>query len=86
MATTMVENTHDIRSNGNGNSNTNMYISGDNDNDNDEETRRVEKLETELGSMRQAFEEFIATTQDLEIDLDKELHDMRTYCASSFGL
>lgn len=47
--------------------------------DNDEETLRVQTLETELGNIRQAFEEYIATTQDLEIDLDKELQDMRTF-------
>jgi hypothetical protein len=52
--------------------------------DNDEETRRVQELEAELGNIRQAFEEYIATTQDLEIDLDKELQDMRTFIVHCF--
>jgi hypothetical protein len=51
--------------------------------DNDEEALRVQELETELGSIRQAFEEYIATTQDLEIDLDKELQDMRKLSSSN---
>ena len=42
-----------------------------------EETYRAEHLESELGAMRRAFEEYIATTQDLEVDLDIELKDMR---------
>ena len=38
---------------------------------------RVEQLEAELGEMRKAFEEYIATTTDLEVNLDMELQDMR---------
>jgi hypothetical protein len=40
---------------------------------------RAEQLEAELGEMRKAFEEYIATTQDLEINLDMELSDMRKF-------
>jgi hypothetical protein len=34
-------------------------------------------LEQELSDMRKAFEEYIATSQDLELGLDIELQDMR---------
>ena len=45
--------------------------------DSDDDATRVEHLEAELGSMRKAFEEYISTTQDLEVDVNKELHQMR---------
>jgi hypothetical protein len=38
---------------------------------------KMEHLEVELAEMRKAFEEYIATTQDLEVNLDMELQDMR---------
>jgi hypothetical protein len=37
----------------------------------------VEHLQNELTEMRVAFQEYIATTQDLEVHIDKELKDMR---------
>ena len=40
---------------------------------------KAEQLEAELGEMRKAFEEYIATTQDLEVNLDMELKDMRKW-------
>lgn len=36
-----------------------------------------DQMEVELAEMRKAFEEYIATTQDLEVNLDVELQDMR---------
>ena len=45
--------------------------------DSEDDATRVEQLEAELGSMRKAFEEYISTTQDLEVDVNKELHQMR---------
>jgi chromosome segregation ATPase len=37
----------------------------------------VEHLQVELAEMRKAFQEYIATTQDLEVNIDMELQDMR---------
>ncbi|KAG7355583.1 copper amine oxidase [Nitzschia inconspicua] len=39
---------------------------------------KVENMEVELAEMRKAFAEYIATTQDLEINLDMELHEMQS--------
>ena len=36
-------------------------------------------LEQELSEMRKAFEDYIATSQDLEVGLDYELQDMRKF-------
>jgi hypothetical protein len=46
-------------------------------NSEDDDGGRVEHLENELRSTRKAFEEFISTTQDLEVDMNKELNKMR---------
>ena len=43
----------------------------------EDETRRVEELETELDRVRNAFEEYLSTTEGLEVDVNKELHEMR---------
>jgi DNA repair exonuclease SbcCD ATPase subunit len=38
---------------------------------------RIEQLEGELERVRNAFEEYLSTTENLEIDVEKELHEMR---------
>jgi hypothetical protein len=40
-------------------------------------TARVEQLEAELESVRNAFEEYVSTTEGLEVDVKKELREMR---------
>ena len=39
----------------------------------------VAELEAELKNIRAAFEEYIASSRELEDGLDRELADMRTY-------
>ena len=46
-------------------------------NSEDDDGGRVEHLEKELRTTRNAFEEFISSTQDLEVDMNKELNTMR---------
>lgn len=43
----------------------------------EDETGRIEQLETELESVRNAFEEYVSTTEGLEVEVKKELHEMR---------
>jgi chromosome segregation ATPase len=40
---------------------------------------RVQELEMELSNLREAFEEYIESSRELENGLDRELVDMRTY-------
>jgi hypothetical protein len=42
-------------------------------------TARVQELELELSNLREAFEEYIESSRELESGLDRELIDMRTY-------
>ena len=46
-------------------------------NSKDDEGGQVEKLETELERVRNAFQEYLSTTKDLEVGVNKELHEMR---------
>lgn len=40
-------------------------------------TGRIEQLEAELENVRNAFEEYVSTTEGLEVDVKKELREMR---------
>ena len=42
------------------------------------EENRVFELELELRNMKEAFEEYVASSQQLEDGLDSELADLRT--------
>lgn len=46
-------------------------------------TARVEQLEAELESVRNAFEEYVSTTEGLEVDVKKELREMQSKMNSS---
>jgi t-SNARE complex subunit (syntaxin) len=40
-------------------------------------TGRIEQLEAELENVRNAFEEYVSTTEGLEVDVKKEIREMR---------
>ena len=43
----------------------------------DDDAKRINQLETELERVGKAFEDYIATTEGLEVDVKKELSEMR---------
>jgi len=43
----------------------------------EDDTGRIEQLEAELQRVRNAFEEYISTSEGLEVDVKKELHEMQ---------
>jgi len=46
-------------------------------------TGRIEQLEAELENVRNAFEEYVSTTEGLEVDVKKELREMQSKMNSS---
>ena len=46
----------------------------------EDDTGRIEQLEAELQRVSNAFEEYISTSEGLEVDVNKELHEMRKLC------
>ena len=47
-----------------------------------DEPNRIQQLERELERVGKAFEDYIATTEGLEVDVKKELREMRKSNAS----
>ena len=49
-----------------------------------DEPNRIQQLETELERVGKAFEDYIATTEGLEVDVKKELREMRKSNAAMY--
>lgn len=44
-----------------------------------DESTRIQSLENELTEVRTAFDDYMASSKDLEKKLDRKLEDMRTF-------